>query len=51
LNPTGTSRKTRFSLPTTRSMMLLLTSVLPTAASARQKGRCVNKYLIATARK
>ena len=35
---------------TTLSIMLLLTSVLPTAASCRHCGRCVSRYRIATAR-
>src|SRR5438552_7239970 len=39
LNPTGTSDNRRPSLCTTRSIMLLLTKVLPTAAWAGQSGR------------
>ena len=41
LNPTGTSHSRRPSDAETRSMMEDDTSVLPTAASARQSGRCV----------
>src|SRR6266850_58975 len=43
LKPTGTSYKVRPSLKATRSIMALLTAVLPTAASARQRGRWRNK--------
>ncbi len=39
LNPTGTSTSRRPRLAATRSIMLLETSVLPTPASARQRGR------------
>ena len=43
LKPTGTSSRRRPSVPTTRSIRLLLTSVLPTAASAGHSGRCVSR--------
>ncbi len=39
LKPTGTSERRRPSRATTRSIMLLDTSVFPTAASLRQRGR------------
>ena len=41
LKPTGTSQSRRPSASATRSIMLEETRVLPTAASARQPGRCV----------
>ena len=44
LKPTGTSDSLRPSLFTTRSIMLLLTSVLPTAACAGHCGRWVSRY-------
>ena len=50
LNPTGTSSSRRPSPATTRSMIELDTSVLPTATSAPH-GRCANRCSIATARK
>ncbi len=51
LKPTGTSHTCRpMSLPT-RSIMLLLTKVLPIALVAGQPLRLVNKYQIATDRK
>ena len=40
LNPTGTSTRRRPDPVATRSMMLLLTTVLPTAAPAGQSRRC-----------
>jgi hypothetical protein len=40
LNPTGTSQTARPSAATTRSIRLLETNVLPTAAAADQRGRC-----------
>jgi hypothetical protein len=43
LKPTGTSESRRRSLSTTRSMRLLLTSVLPTVACSRQRGRWVSR--------
>ena len=43
LKPTGTSASRRPSFCTTRSIMLLLTSVLPTAACVGQSGRCVSR--------
>ncbi len=39
LKPTGNSRKTRFRPATTRSIRLLLTSVLPTATRSGQSRR------------
>jgi hypothetical protein len=43
LKPTGTSLSRRPSFATTRSIMLLLTTVLPTAELAGQAGRCVSR--------
>ena len=45
LKPTGTSHSDGRALCTTRSIMLLLTSVLPTAACAGQCGRCVQQVV------
>ena len=50
LKPTGVSMSLRSRLAATRSIMLLLTTVLPTAASLRHRGRLRNRYEIATAR-
>ena len=50
LKPTGTSSRRRPRPSATRSMIIDETSVLPTAASADQPGRCENRYSIATAR-
>src|SRR5207302_8988610 len=50
LKPTGTSFSRRPSFSTTRSIMLLLTTVLPTAACAGQRGRCESREWIATVR-
>ena len=43
LNPTGTSTSVRPSFAATRSIMLLDTTVLPTAAFARQPGRLAKR--------
>ena len=43
LNPTGVSLSVRPSRAVTRSIMLLLTTVFPTAAVAGQLGRCVKR--------
>src|SRR6267142_858123 len=43
LNPTGTSHSARPSPATTRSIRLLETSVLPTAAAADQPDRCLGR--------
>ena len=43
LKPTGTSQSLRPSRAVTRSIMALLTTVLPTAASAFQPGRFRNR--------
>ena len=43
LNPTGTSYSLRFSRAVTRSIMLLLTTVFPTATSLPQSFRFANK--------
>src|SRR5262245_58371286 len=43
LNPTGTSSSRRPRCRTTRSMRLLLTSVLPTAELRAQRVRCVSR--------
>ena len=50
LKPTGTSTRGRASRAATRSIMLLLTTVFPTPASARQPDRCPNTYPIAADR-
>ena len=50
LNPTGTSISGRPSDPATRSIMLVLTTVLPTPALAGHFGRCVKRYPMAAAR-
>ena len=50
LNPTGTSARRRLRCVAMRSMIELLTSVLPTAASMRQPERVRNRYQMATAR-
>ena len=44
LKPTGTSTSRRPSLFTTRSIMLLLTTVLPTATDCDHCGRLANRY-------
>ena len=43
LNPTGTSYKRRPSRAATRSIMAVLTMVLPTPADGFHSGRCRNK--------
>ena len=50
LKPTGTSESVRPRRFTTRSIMALLTSVLPTTASRGQSGRWPSSQSIATAR-
>src|ERR1700724_4864357 len=50
LKPTGTSRSLRPSFLTTRSIMLLLTSVFPTATVVRHRGRGSSKHRMATER-
>ncbi len=50
LKPTGTSTSRRPIWAATLSIIELETRVLPTAASALQPGRWVNRYWIATAR-
>src|SRR5579864_8986087 len=51
LKPTGTSQTAWPSFFVTRSIRLLVTTVLPTDALGDQSGRSDNRYLIATARK
>jgi hypothetical protein len=49
MKPTGTSISRRFRRrPLPRSIMLLLTTVLPTATDARQSGGWRRRYPIAT---